>query len=231
MKYDAIIFDLFGTLVDDLVHPESHRMAYDDLMVQMASALSLKIDDDFDRVWMGSADMRNVGHFSSVADIMTYLCTELGAEPNDNNIAEAERIRIDYFRKSMVARHDTIDTIERLRDSGHKIGLISDCTNEVADVWPEMSFKDLFHTAILSCEVGLRKPNPDIYKLACELLEVDPKRCMFVGDGGSNELTGASSFGMDAVMIRVPYDLEDGQRQTWTGTTVSSLGELLNIVR
>ncbi len=54
---------------------------------------------------------------------------------------------------------------------------------------------------------------------------------MFVGDGGSNELTGASELGMEAVMIRTPYDLEDGLRQHWTGANVSSLGELLEIVQ
>ena len=67
MKYDAIIFDLFGTLVDDIMHPEAHREAYRMHLSETTQVLSLKMDDRFDRVWQGSADMRNVGHFQASA--------------------------------------------------------------------------------------------------------------------------------------------------------------------
>ena len=74
------------------------------------------------------------------------------------------------------------------------------------------------------------KPDPGIYELACERLGVQPGNCLYIGDGSSRELTGASTVGMDAVLIRVPNDTENGDREDWQGTRISSVEEVLNLV-
>ena len=122
---------------------------------------------------------------------------------------------------------DTIDTLTWLRESDYKIGLISDCGPDTAAVWGETSFAPLIDEAILSCSVGLKKPDPRIYRLACQRLQVSPNRCLYVGDGGSSELTGATEMGMRAVLIRAPYDDEvGGYREEWSGQRISTLGEV-----
>ena len=94
-------------------------------------------------------------------------------------------------------------------------------------MWSEASFAPLIDEAILSCSVGLKKPDPRIYQLACIRLRVSPQRCLYVGDGGSNELTGATEMGMRAVLIRAPYDNEvGGDREDWPGQGISTLGEV-----
>ena len=50
-----------------------------------------------------------------------------------------------------------------------------------------------FDDAVFSCNVGLLKPDKQIYELAMKRLNVLPEQCLFVGDGGSNELCGAKS--------------------------------------
>jgi len=74
------------------------------------------------------------------------------------------------------------------------------------------------------------KPDARIYRLACEQLEVKPQECLYVGDGSSHELTGASRVGMHAVLIRVPYeDTYDAHRidtEEWNGSTISALREV-----
>ena len=74
------------------------------------------------------------------------------------------------------------------------------------------------------------KPNPGIYRLACERLGVEPSDCLFIGDGGSGELTGATNVGMDAVLIRAPDDTENGNREDWQGIRISSVEEVLSLV-
>ncbi len=76
----------------------------------------------------------------------------------------------------------------------------------------------------------MMKPNPGIYRLACERLRVEPSDCLFIGDGGSGELTGATNVGMDAVLIRAPDDTENGDREDWHGTRISSVEEVLSLV-
>ena len=58
---------------------------------------------------------------------------------------------------------------------------------------------DLFFTLIVPAYVGLLKPYRQIYELAMQRLNVSPEECLFVGDGGSNELCGAKTAGMGTV--------------------------------
>ena len=70
-----------------------------------------------------------------------------------------------------------------------------------------------------------------IYQMVCDRLAVLPDKCLYVGDGGSMELTGASASGMDVVLIRAPYDAVPGSREEWAGTRISSINEVLGLVQ
>ena len=83
---------------------------------------------------------------------------------------------------------------------------------------------------ILSFEVGMAKPDPRIYALAAERLGVNAKDCLYVGDGSDGELSGAERAGMTAVLMRAPYDQEDGERQGWEGRRISGIAEVLGLV-
>ena len=48
----------------------------------------------------------------------------------------------------------------------------------------------------------MKKPDSCIYREAAKRLCVDPEECIFVGDGGSNELTGAREAGMKAIQAK-----------------------------
>ena len=61
----------------------------------------------------------------------------------------------------------------------------------------------LFHVIIRSSEVGLRKPDPRIYLMACDALGVQPDQCVFLDDIGSN-LKPARSLGMQTIKVMDP---------------------------
>jgi epoxide hydrolase-like predicted phosphatase len=60
---------------------------------------------------------------------------------------------------------------------------------------------DLFDEAVISGEVGMHKPQPEIYRLACERLKVEPHEAVFVDDLREN-CTGAEAVGMTAILHR-----------------------------
>ena len=72
-----------------------------------------------------------------------------------------------------------------------------------------------------------------MYELACERLNVNPQDCLYVGDGGSQELTGALAVGMNPVLLKASSEREDLYRpgaEEWGGTTISNLAEVLRLV-
>ncbi len=227
MKYLAVIFDLVGTLADNFV---SHE--YEAALVQMASALSLPADD-FRQMWSQTSKERNAGAFPGCEAHVERICRELGVRLERKQIKLAASLRLDYIRHVMTPRSDAMEVLWRLKEEGYRTGLISDCSAEIPLLWPENPLFPLIDAAVFSCSVGMRKPDPRIYQLEVERLDVCPEQCLYVGDGGSQELAGALSVGMQPVLIRLDADSIERHlinREHWDGPAVCSLREVLTIV-
>jgi putative hydrolase of the HAD superfamily len=128
-------------------------------------------------------------------------------------------------KQGLVPVPGALETLSELRARGLLIGLITVCTDDVPGLWPQTEFHGLFDVEVFSCSVGLRKPDPRIYLLACAQLGVEPDEAIFVGDGANDELAGAERVGMTAVLFE-----RDGQEQDWTGRRVRALPELLSLI-
>jgi putative hydrolase of the HAD superfamily len=101
------------------------------------------------------------------------------------------------------ARPEMIAAIERIRAEGLKTAALTN--NWVADDGVRMQDRlpvlaDLFHVIIESSVVGLRKPDPRIYELACSHLEVTPSDAVFLDDLGVN-LKPARAMGMTTIKV------------------------------
>ena len=225
MKHDAVIFDLYGTLVDNPEGPGLKLAAYDRALEETASTIGVPMDE-FVRLWRNTTDMRMKGVFPSTEGYFTFVCHELGVHPEADRVTCAARLRLDQIRGQLVPRRDSRETLAQLRGLGYKIGLISDCTWETASLWPGTPLAPLVDAAILSCQVGVRKPDPQIYELACAQLGVVPGRCLYVGDGASEELAGAARMGMEPIRIRVPYERQPDDVQSWSGPEISALAQV-----
>ena len=173
MKYKAVIFDLFGTLVDSY-----SVKGYNGYLAEMASAIELPAED-FSKLWRDTIYERGIGIFKTTEESIRYICDKLNLSVSDENIRKCNEIRMENTRKALTPKNGAVDIIKRLRGLGY---------------------------SIFSASVGLKKPDAQIYKLACEQLGVRPNECLYFGDGDSNELEGASQLGMDVVMIRDPNE-------------------------
>jgi putative hydrolase of the HAD superfamily len=140
-------------------------------------------------------------------------------------IEEVVAVRRSVTREGLVPVPGALETITELRDRRLRIGLITVCSDDVVALWPQTAFHGLFDSEVFSCSVGLRKPDPRIYLLACEQLGVEPKEAMFVGDGANDELAGAERVGMTAVLLE-----RSDEEQEWPGRRIRSLPELLALV-
>lgn len=229
MKYEAVIFDLFGTLVS----PFSFQK-HEQTLSEMAAILEIS-PQDFARMFEDETRyMRETGGFITIAANIEYICQQLNVQVEAEKVAEAAQMRLNFTRHTLTPRPDATETVTKLKTTGHKTGLISDCSPEVPYLWQELPFASLVEAPIFSCSVKLKKPDPRIYRLACERLEVTPQSCLYVGDGGSQELTGALEVGMHPVLIRGSledtYDAYRPDVEEWQGDKVSTLSDILTLI-
>jgi putative hydrolase of the HAD superfamily len=228
MKYEAVIFDLFGTLVRNFSTPE-----YQEVLEQMAASVSLP-PGEFVRLWYAVSRERNTGGLESIKACIRHIGVILGKEPGDEQIKLAVKARLDYVRSMLAPRPQAEEVLVELKSKGYKVGLLSDCSVEIPMVFNETPLAPLFDATIFSCAVGVKKPDPKIYAIACAQLGVAPEKCLYIGDGGSRELTGASAAGMHAVMIAAYGKAElpqaNSEAHEWQGQRISSLDEVLALL-
>ena len=227
MKYDAVIFDLFGTLIENYVEREYRR-----ILADMSEALSVPYDD-FRRFWGETVRDRMAGRFPTTESGIEYICETIGKRASPASLSAAAKLRLNFTRSNFKPRAAALETLSGLRGLGLKIGLVTDCTCEVPTLWDETPFASLVDAPVFSCIALRTKPHPDIYHSVCEKLCVMPARCLYIGDGNSRELTGARAVGMHPVLIKSAYDLQGFQREDaleWDGPAISSLSEVLELV-
>lgn len=94
-----------------------------------------------------------------------------------------------------------VETLRRLRDSGVRLGLISNADASEIAGWQDSPLCGLFDVEVFSCETGAMKPEPAIYEACLRQLGLRAPECLFVGDGGSDELIGAKAVGLRTVFI------------------------------
>jgi putative hydrolase of the HAD superfamily len=203
----AVVFDLFETLVD-----------YDDSRSREFSAqvahLCGRDPDEFHEVWMQGRPVRETG------PMKPYLAS-LGLE--DEATREFLERRRAFTREVLARpRAGAVETLQALRKQGVLTGLITVCSEDTVDVWPETPFAGLFDVEVFSSSCGLRKPDPRIYRIALEQLRVEAAQALFVGDGMNDELAGAERVGMHAVQL--------GSREGWSGERIDSLPNVLSLV-
>lgn len=99
------------------------------------------------------------------------------------------------------ARTEMIELVVELRAAGLRTGML---TNNVAELrgrwWPVAQWTELFDDIVDSHEVGMRKPNPAIYRLALDRLAVSASRTVFLDDLAPN-VEAARGVGMTGVLV------------------------------
>ena len=122
---------------------------------------------------------------------------------------------VDRLFAGMRADEAMIDAVRRARAGGVRTALVSNSWG--SGRYDRDAFPELFDAVVISGEVGLHKPEPEIFRMAAERVEAAPESCVFVDDLKEN-CAGAEAVGMTALLHR------------GAETTVPELERLLGLV-
>lgn len=222
--YRAVLFDFFGTLTRAVTRGPAH----DRIARRLGCAPA-----DFAHALNETFYLRATGAYGDSATALRALAESLGRQPSPHALRRALRARIRAVRADMAFRPDAVDVLRELRRRGMLLAVISDCGPELPELWPALPVAPLVHARVFSFETGRHKPDPSMYLIACDRLRVAPAECLYVGDGGSRELSGAEAVGMTAVRLAAPdlgRHLVFANDDDWRGLAVPSLTGVLALV-
>jgi putative hydrolase of the HAD superfamily len=106
---------------------------------------------------------------------------------------------IDSMFSGMQPEPEMVEAVRQIRRAGLMTGLVSNSWS--TDHYDRELLMELFDVTVISAEVHMHKPQPEIYRLAAKRLEVDPAECIFVDDLKEN-CDGAEAVGMTAIRHR-----------------------------
>ncbi len=193
MRYSAVIFDLFSTLIS----------------LESAGVTGPRLDEvlgvpreRWDAAWLRYEDGRARGVYRSTAEALALTARDLGLSGGPERWEELAAGRSARFRQALLyVEPGVLPALGELRTLGLRLGLLSDADCDEVAAWPDSPLFPYFDCALFSCHEGWRKPEPAGYLQVARELGVEPQRCLYVGDGRSDEHLGARAVGMTPVLI------------------------------
>jgi len=220
----AILFDLFGTLVQEfdqaaiarLMDELHQRVSQDPRLPQLASAdpgqfalaMAHQYDSRYRAAAAGHCESPNVEH--AIADLL------MSAAPFMEPTPEAIAAFIEHYAacEQLIPYEETLEVLDTCMAWGLPTGLLSNV------FFPGWIYRAQMHSLKLatrldqmffSSDMPYMKPHPDIFRIAAVCLGHPPEECLMVGDRMDLDIAGARAAGMPAVLIahEPPLDAPD----------------------
>jgi putative hydrolase of the HAD superfamily len=168
----------------------------------------------------------------SMADVLNTVFKQQGISD-----LQAQECLVPWYRRLtdlIYIEPDVEPTLRLLRESGVKLGLVSNTTwpSSIHDLDLErFGIKDLLECRLYSCEVGWEKPAPQIFLEALRCMGLRPEETAFVGDFLRYDVAGAHGVGMKGIWKRVegrPVEADD--HTVVPDAVITRLGDLPGVL-
>ena len=223
MKIKAVFLDFGGTLAYGGIDWDEYHLAVRTFLASLGYNIEPKrlkkaIRASLEELKRHRAKGLEKTHEQVYGSALKRLCI-----PADDYILEMIH---DTFKKHYISTFDpcTEETLKKLAKR-YKLALLSNTmSDQPRKMLEETGMDGLFEVIICSRDLGIRKPNPDIFKHVLDEMSVSPEETVHVGDNVEADMEGASDSGITPIWIRTP-----GQ-DLWSGhaiTTICDLPEFL----
>lgn len=170
-------------------------------------------DAEFWPVYWAHRDPLDHGRIS-IPEYWSRVGADLGL---DFSPAQVQRLWAADFRSWISVEPGSIDVLEELRAGGTRMALLSNAGFDFGDAFRRAPFAVYFERVFLSAELGMIKPDPDIYRHVVRELGIEPEQLVFVDNKAVN-VEGAESIGATGHVFRSP----DGLRAFLSSLAVAS---------
>ena len=205
LKVKAVLFDLGNTLVKTWGNPEA---IYQKVLASLGIDRSV---EELERAIVKTEEGFKESNYRSQYGKVTYteywerwdaqVLTYLGIS-GEEKLAKQVKARW-YDQVNCVAYPDTTLTLNRLKQMGLQLGLISTGYEEDISAILEKAGleKRLFDIVVGVNTIKKEKPHPEVFRHALSKLGVKPEEALFVGDHVDNDYRGARAVGIRALLI------------------------------
>ncbi|MGN1369205.1 MAG: HAD family hydrolase [Aristaeellaceae bacterium] len=209
MRYTDLIFDLYGTLVD--IHTDENDAVWEKTALYFgyygAGYTGKSLKTDFESV-MAEQESDAGQSYEVYPDIpidgvMAALFRRRGVTDNADvlgfNAAQVFRVAsTDYIR----LYDGVLDALDFLRKKGFRLWLLSNAQRSfTAYELRLLGLDKQFDRIYLSSDYQCRKPDPRFFQALLEKEQLDPRRCLMIGNDRETDIAGATAVGLDTLYM------------------------------
>ena len=188
----GVIFDLFHTLTG--LESESVSFPSTNEVLGIEPAV-------WNKAIAANSRWRLAGEVRDPIQIVQTLAHQIDPNITLARIGHAAAARTARAARALQAIPDTsLSVLAALRGRGLQLGLISNLDQCEFAGWSTSPLRGLFDAELFSCEVGMVKPEPAVFRECLNRMGLAASECIYVGDGGGNELQGARAVGLYTVL-------------------------------
>jgi putative hydrolase of the HAD superfamily len=204
-KIRAVIFDCYGTLVD--IHTNEGKdevFNYLALYLQYygatisAEELKAVVALEKDR------SLKTSGERYPEVDLEKVFKTILRKErvPNSFLAESCCKLKRLLSRERFQLFPDSLPVLRELKREGYPLAMVSDAQKVYCFEEAKMLGLDqFFDNYIVSTQYGFKKPDPRLFAIACDLLEIPPAEAVYIGDNFDRDIKGPKEIGMQVILV------------------------------
>lgn len=206
MAVEAVLFDLYGTLVD--IWTDEYDPGLYATLCQFLTYYNIFFEpDELAARYQEYAAAQLLDRPNPYGEIDVFLVFEailkegLGKSPERALVIWVARLFRSLSRRRFGLFPDTLPALKELRGR-YRLGLVTDAQWVFSE--PEiraLKLDEIFETIVLSSRYFVRKPAPEIYAHALRAMWLPPGQALYVGNDPVEDVPGPQAIGMPVVLV------------------------------
>jgi putative hydrolase of the HAD superfamily len=184
----ALLIDLFGTLVST---------DFDAIERELATSIGCTRDVVVAQLGAAGPLMTTT---TAYQQFFVGLFASVGHPAIPEDIAEIMALDRELLVRHSTVLEDACELIGHFSALGNPIALVSNCAPNARSVVDHFGISEWVNEVVLSCDVGIAKPDPAIFELTCARLGVRPHDTAFVDDQ-AKYCVGAATVGIESYWV------------------------------
>lgn len=224
MKIKAVLLDFGGTLASGGLDWEPYHESIRNYLISHGYNIAMP---DLKKALRGTlAELeryRATGKDRTFEEVYSVFLGKLGILHDDEAL---EWLHDNFKVHYKTSFYPCVETLLRELSTKFKLALVSNTMSDQPRLLLQESKMDqYFDLMICSRDLGVRKPNPEIFKIVLEKIGAKPSETVHVGDNVEADMYGARDAGITGIWIKTP------DQPPWSGYAISSICELSQLLR